>query len=487
MNYHIITREKAEINRFSQKKGGAFMYENNYNYIDVPEENNKPKGNAGKTMALILSVALVGGASGFGGAYLQNTLMEDKAAVAITESSDSQQVNAAAGAVTTAPTSSQNESNKISSLLNASSQSGALTTKQIVEKVSPSVVGVHAGFSEQNSTGTGTGIILSDEGYIITNAHVVQSEVQEYIPGIGGGNYRNGFGGFGGYDDIFDYFFGNKGGSYQTTTKNADKVSIVLSGDDETEYEAEIIGADPNSDIAVLKIDASAIELQAAEFGNSDELTMGDKAVAIGYPLGLGLSTSEGIVSGLNRTLNVELSAGGTAAMTLIQTDAAINPGNSGGPLINERGQVVGITSSKLVNSSVEGLGFAIPITDAMPIISDLMNQGYVTNRTPQIGITGSDVNSAMTRYYGLPVDKGVMVVSVDEGSGAAEAGISAGDVIVAVDGKEIESMEELAAAKNNKEIGDKITLTLARANGDVDIEVTLTGEQPPETETAEG
>ncbi|MBQ7782668.1 MAG: PDZ domain-containing protein, partial [Oscillospiraceae bacterium] len=207
------------------------------------------------------------------------------------------------------------------------------------------------------------------------------------------------------------------------------------------------------------------------------EMTMGDKAVAIGYPLGMGLSTSEGIVSGLNRTLNVELSAGGSASMTLIQTDAAINPGNSGGPLINEYGQVVGITSSKLVNNSIEGMGFAIPITDAMPLISDLMNKGYVVNRTPQIGITGSDINTAMMRYYNLPVDKGVMVVSVTEGSGAEAAGICAGDVIVAADGKDIATMTELTAAKSGKEIGDTMILTLARADGNIDITITLTGE----------
>lgn len=263
-------------------------------------------------------------------------------------------------------------------------------------------------------------------------------------------------------------------------------MTIVLSNDENTEYEAEIIGADENSDLAVLKIDATGLNLTAAEFGSSDELTMGDKAVAIGYPLGLGLSTSEGIISGLNRTLNVELANGGSAAMTLIQTDAAINPGNSGGPLVNDRGQVVGITSSKLVDSSVEGLGFAIPISDAMPLISDLMNKGYVTNTTPQIGITGTDINSAMMRYYNLPVDKGVMVVSVVEGGAADAAGISAGDVIVAAEGKDITSMDELTSAKSGKKIGDTMVLTLARADGNIDVTLTLTGEDEAENAQTE-
>ena len=453
------------------------MYENNYNYIETPDDDNqkKSKSGAGRTAAMLLAVAIVGGASGFGGAYLQNTIASQESTVEASSANTDDTYPVKPDSEIKSDVSADSapkDSSMVSSLLNSSSANGVLTTKQIVEKVSPSVVGVHSTFNTQTgeSTGTGTGIILSTDGYIITNAHVVQTTVSEFV------NNNNGFGG-NDYDDIFEYFFGNRGGTYQTSTKNADRVTIVLSGDEENEYEAEIIGADENSDLAVLKIDASQLNLRAAEFGNSDELTMGDKAVAIGYPLGMGLSTSEGIVSGLNRTLNVELSAGGSASMTLIQTDAAINPGNSGGPLINEYGQVVGITSSKLVNNSIEGMGFAIPITDAMPLISDLMNKGYVVNRTPQIGITGSDINTAMMRYYNLPVDKGVMVVSVTEGSGAEAAGICAGDVIVAADGKDIATMTELTAAKSGKEIGDTMILTLARADGNIDITITLTGE----------
>ena len=172
--------------------------------------------------------------------------------------------------------------------------------------------------------------------------------------------------------------------------------------------------------------------------------------------------------------------------MTLIQTDTPINAGNSGGPLVNAQGKVVGITSSKLVQSSIEGMAFAIPITDAMPIISDLMNKGYVTNTTPQIGITGSNINNSIARYYGLPVDKGVMVVSVNPGSGAEAAGLQSGDVIVAADGKDVASMEDLTEIKSKKKIGDTMTLTLARESGNIDITITLTGtDNAPEMETA--
>lgn len=465
-------------------KGRIHMYENNYNYINVPDDDNKPKSEnkVGKSIAMLLAVAIVGGASGFGGAYLQNSFAAEEQPAASVSSE-----NASVPQISDSSSKTENTGNVVNTLLNTNSPDGTLSTKQIVEKVSPSVVAVHSEFESgnQTSSGTGTGIVLSADGYIITNAHVVQTEVYERTQNFGSP--------FGGSDDIFEYFFGNGGfggfgnDNYRSTLKKADKVTIVLSTDDETEYEAEIIGADENSDLAVLKITEENLTLTPAEFGDSNLLTMGDKAVAIGYPLGLGLSTSEGIVSGLNRTLNIELSAGGAASMTLIQTDAAINPGNSGGPLINSRGQVVGITSSKLVDSSVEGLGFAIPISDAMPLISDLMNKGYVTNTTPQIGITGSDINNAIMRYYNLPVDKGVMVVSVSEGSGAEAAGICEGDVIVAAEGKEISSMTELTAAKKGKKIGDTMVLTLARADGNIDVTITLTGEEDikPEAEVS--
>lgn len=450
------------------------MYENNYNYIEekAPETKEK-KSSVKKNIAMVLAVVVLGGASGFGGAYLQSRVMsDDSVSVSADASSDRSE------AAPASPASSDNKTNStpVSSLLNTSSSSGgALTTEQIFEKVSPSVVSVHSEFD--NGSSTGTGIIMSSDGYIITNAHVVQTDTQEYVQGSGknsgSSGYSNGY-----YFNPYDFFFGGgngySGGTYQTVTKNANTVTIYLSNDDtETEYTAEIIGADADSDLAVLKIDAE--NLCAAEFGNSDELIMGSKAVAIGYPMGLGLSTSEGIISGLNRELSVELTSGGSASMTLIQTDAAINPGNSGGPLINEYGQVVGITSSKLASSSIEGLGFAIPITDAMPLINDLMNQGYVSNHTPQLGITGSNLTSALIRYYKLPVDSGVMVLSVAEGSGAAEAGLSEGDIIIAADGKPVENMDDLTAAKNGKEVGDTITLTLARQDGNEEVTVTLT------------
>lgn len=443
------------------------MYETQYNYYDEEQSNNNSNNQSIKKIAAVfaLSTVILGGAAGFGGAYLWNSMNQNDEIVSTASETNSPIVTHTSSSQ---PESTEKPSVSLNSLI-SSGDKETLTTKQIVEKVSPSVVSIQATVKSRNGieSGTGTGIILNTDGYIITNAHVIQSEVTEYEYES---DYNDDYG-------MFDFFFGSNFGNYKTVTKNADKITVVFSNDDSKEYEAKIIGADENSDIAVIKIDAADLDLIAAEFGDSDELTMGDKAIAIGYPMGLGLSTSEGIISGLNRTLDVELSAGGTASMTLLQTDAAINPGNSGGPLINDRGQVIGITSSKLVDGSIEGLGFAIPISDAMPLITDIINQGYVTNRTPLIGITGTNINNALTRYYNLPVESGVMVVSVSEGSGASEAGIQVGDVIIAVDGKEIKNMEELTKAKNSKEIGDTITVTLARATNNEDVVIILKGE----------
>lgn len=446
------------------------MYENNYNYTS-PVEIEKPKKSGGvkKTIAMLLAVAVVGGASGFGGAYLQNSISGSGAAAANTNASAN--VNADSAAVSA---SSEKPSAPVNTLLSTPGNGQILSAKEIIKKVSPSVVSIRSEFD--NGAGTGTGIVFSSDGYIITNAHVIQTSQNEYVADD---NSSSGL-----PFDPYDFFFGGGsgfggfgGGSYETITKNSENITVVLSDDEnETEYKAEIIGADTDSDLAVLKIDAEG--LTAADFGSSEDLELGSDVVAIGYPMGLGLSCSQGIISGNDRELSVELSSGDSASMTLIQTDAAINPGNSGGPLINDRGQVIGITSSKLTGTTVEGLGFAIPITDAMPLINDLMNQGYVTDRTPQFGITCTEITPALKRYYGLPVDSGVMVVSVEEGTGAAQAGISEGDIIIAVDGKEVTGMDDISKAKKDKEIGDTVTLTLARKDKNEDVEVVLSAKQ---------
>lgn len=439
------------------------MYDSdNYTYsnggftpTDPEQKPPKKSGGAGKIIAGLLAVILVGGASGYGGAYLarSNDSVSTSASVQTEVPAITQQTTVSADS---------GNSNKASALGSTSSSSDdEMTTNDVIKKVKPSVVLVSSTFTSAGGASTGTGIVFSADGYIVTNAHVITTEVKTSM------NSNNQFDPF---SNFFDNFYNNyNNSSSQTEVVKADKVTITL--DDETEYDATIVGYDANTDLAVLKIDATG--LTPAEIGDSTTLEMGDKAITLGYPLGLGLSASDGIISGLNKEMSVEV-AGGTATMTLLQTDAAVNPGNSGGPLLNSEGQVVGITSSKIASSEVDGVGFAIPITDALPILNELMTTGTVKNTTPKIGITGTEISSAVKRYYNLPVDSGVLVASVEPGSCAEAAGLEAGDVIVKADGTEISTMDELVKIKNKHKAGEIMTLTLARSDGDVDIELTL-------------
>ena len=448
---------------YEENNNNNYTYEANY----TPTEPEKPKNSggkkAGKIFALILAVTLIGGASGFGGALLANSMNSDKVSVSDDADEDNEEKETI-NTVTAAPQKSENDDASLGTLLNVTPANGnALTTEQIIHNATPSVVLITSEFTEAQGSGTGTGIVLSSDGYIITNCHVIETSYQTY----------QSTGDMNPFENPFSFF----GGGYEavTQTAQADKVTVTMS--DGSEHKAEIIGSDESTDLALLKIDVDG--LIPAVLGSSDDLNLGETAITLGYPLGLGLSASEGIVSDLEKELTTELSSGGTATMTLIQTDASINPGNSGGPLLNKRGEVIGITSSKLVDSTVEGIGFAIPITDAMPILEDLMNKGYVS--TPKIGITGSDITPAVKRYYNLPVDAGVLVVSVEAGSCADIAGIAEGDVIVAADGKDISDMNGLVAAKNKHKPGETMTVTLARSDGNIDVEIVL-DETPNET-----
>lgn len=348
--------------------------------------------------------------------------------------------------------------NSTANWINMAAPEDALSIPDIAEKAMPSTVGISAVFEytpsgqsywgfgfynyggyndntqTQQMTGTGTGIIMTEDGYVITNAHCI-------------------------YDNESDYQCGK-----------AVSVSIVMGDESETEYEAQIIGYDLETDLAVLKIDATG--LTPAEFGNSDDLRVGELVVAIGNPLGFELQNTVtcGIVSALNREVNIN-----EKNMTLIQTDTAINSGNSGGPLLNSYGQVIGINSAKMSSTygsaSVEGLGFAIPISDAKEILEDLINNGYVTGR-PQFGITGVDVTDSDAERFSMP--KGVYVYGVTDGSAAAEAGVRQGDVITALEGTTITDMDSLNEAKNQYNAGDTITITIFRQGETIDLQLTL-------------
>lgn len=334
------------------------------------------------------------------------------------------------------------------SLFDIASRTDAKQLPDIVDEIMPSVVGVSSTFEinepytswgwggfqsetrKRQATGTGTGIVMTDDGYIVTNAHCVYDE--EYNAG--------------------------------------EAVDVYVLFSDQSKHDAKIIAYDTETDIAVLKVDASG--LTPATFGNSDELRVGELVIAVGNPLGFDLfgSVTSGIISALNRQISIN-----EKNMTLIQTDAAINEGNSGGPLLNSCGQVIGINSAKMSSSygsaSVEGLGFAIPINEAKTIVDDLIYNGYVTGR-PQIGISAVDITESYSTYLGLPM--GVYVTAVSEGSAAEEAGIKHGDVIIGIEDEVVNSMDELNKIKNTFKAGDTIKLKISRDGNDIDIRLTL-------------
>lgn len=330
-----------------------------------------------------------------------------------------------------------------------STPSDALTIPEIVKKVSPAVVGISCILS--NGTATGSGIVMSDDGYIVTNAHVVDGaqSISVVLPD-----------------------------SYNDTSSKSDdsKSSSDSSSDDDEDnltYTATLVGKDTQTDIAVLKIDAKG--LTAAEFGTSADLQVGEASIVIGNPLGFSLANSvtAGIISATDRTLTVE-----DRTMNLIQTDASINSGNSGGPLINAYGQVIGITSAKVSSSVGEGLGFAIPIDEALPIVEDLMKNGYVTGR-PSLGISGTDITSAYSSYYGIP--QGFLVKSVTKGSGSEKAGIQENDIVIGINGTVISNISELNEIKNKCKVGDTVQLTIYRNKKMINVDVVL-GESTEDT-----
>lgn len=295
-----------------------------------------------------------------------------------------------------------------------------LTLQEIYKKVIPSVVSITA-----QSTGgksTGTGIIMSDDGYIITNYHVVS---------------------------------------------DAQAVSVLLTS--EEEYAAAWVGGDETSDLVVLKIEAEG--LTPAEFGSSDNVEVGDSVVAIGDPLGIELrgTMTDGIICGIKRDVHID-----DRTMTLIQTNAALNSGNSGGPLVNMSGQVIGINTMKIASSyttNVEGIGFAIPISSAKPIVDELVEKGYVSGR-PAFGITLETLDSRVVLFYDLPGR--LFVTQVAENSDAWEKGLRSGDIITAIDGVQVSTMDEYNTVKNGFSAGDTVTLTVYRKGVEMDVDVKL-------------
>ncbi len=304
------------------------------------------------------------------------------------------------------------------------------TAVYAASKVLPSIVGIKVEYTvtsnflqglSQTSQAEGSGIIINKDGYILTNNHIINTS------------------------DSSMYY----------EVSEAENVFVYLYNDD-TPYEARIIGTDEETDLAVIKIEKN--DLIPAELGDSNSIKIGEFSMAIGNPLGIGTSVTSGIISAVNR--NVTSNEGTT--YNLIQTDAAINAGNSGGALINAEGKVIGINTLKLSGTGIEGMGFAIPINDTIEIYNQLIEKGKVSR--PYIGISGRNLDEITAERYNLPV--GIYVEQISFNTPADSADLKAGDVITAIDGQKVTTMDELNDIKNKKNIGDEVTLDVYR-NGE--------------------
>ncbi len=298
---------------------------------------------------------------------------------------------------------------------------------RVAKTVGPAVVGItnkavaHDIFNRTFETeGVGSGVIFRNDGYIITNNHVIAG-AKEIIVSLSDGNSVNG----------------------------------------------TLIGTDEMTDIAVVKVDVK--DLPTAELGDSDEVVVGEPAIAIGNPMGLEFqgSVTVGVISALNRTLELN-----DRRVTLFQTDAAISPGNSGGALVNADGEVIGINSAKLAVTGVEGMGFAIPINTVKAIVNELMDKGYVSR--PYLGVTIFDKPTAARYGYQLSIEKGVYIFQVGLDSPAGRAGFQRGDIILSIDGKEVNSVSDVRNAIAAHKIGDRIKVLIDHENRQETIEVTL-------------
>ena len=466
----------------AQSYNNAPQMENSYRYSAVPETTAAKPKKKGKAFLKAVAFVFCMAAVGAGSIFVYKQIDKNNADVPVIEKSNDDKNNDNKENVKLSETDSKDSKKSDSdkkpskTLVELASREDAKPVPDIVEEAMPSVVGIASTFEytqtassyddifdsfgfggfgfggfgggyddyskpqKKEVKGTGTGIVMTSDGYIITNAHVI-------------------------YDDS-EYNCGK-----------AVDVSVVFA--DESEKEAKIIGYDTESDIAVLKVDAD--DLTPATFGQSDDLEVGELVIAIGNPLGFELfgSVTTGIVSALNREITIN-----EKQMNLIQTDAAINSGNSGGPLLNSCGQVIGINSAKMSSSystnsaSVEGLGFAIPITHAKAIIDDLINYGYVTGK-PQLGISGQDIDEVTARFYNFP--RGVFVSEVEKGGAADKAGIKPYDIIIGIEDEPVTSINEMNEIKNKYKAGDTIKLTINRSGEDMDIDLTLEEIKPKE------
>ena len=406
-----------------------------------PPKAPRKKHSVMKVIALIAAVAIVGGGAGFGGAYIGSltnpaaivspndgaqTSGDDSADNAQDSQSSHDGVSAdnADGAAESTTLSELQQGaalqNKLNREIEYNTDGTFMYTRDLVATVRDSIVYIEVYVNYRGTEtlyGSGSGIIISDDGYILTNAHVVD-EMSSYTVQV-------------------------------TTTDPVEGTGVT------EKYNAKLVGSDTDTDLAVLKIDATG--LQAAVLGDSDELHLGDDIVVIGNPLGLETSVSKGIISGLNRQISSN-----ERSLSSIQTDAAINSGNSGGAMFDMYGKVVGVVNEKLINNYAENVGFAITINEAKGVIDDLVSKGYVTGR-PILGITCLQVSEYVAAVQGMT--PGLYVTDIDQSLAIAKSDLKVGDTITEINGESVTSTSEVSSLLNGMKPGDTVTATVVRAD----------------------
>ena len=458
--------------------------EQNYYTTEQNPMENKPKTKNSKlstVIALVAAVAIVGGGAGFGGAFLASNLIK---------TSDGDKVisyDAPPGAEKNEEKPVVSQNGDVSSALNAISQSqsgggtdkifpsdvvptgpnGTYTSEELYAAVNDTIVlvkvyvdanqgsygsydyydyyfgyGEKPGSNKDNNNepvyaGFGSGIVFTKDGYILTNAHVVDDAAKLEVV-------------------VNDYY-------------NKDLTHT---------YEAKVIGSDTSADVAVIKIERDE-DFIAAQIGDSDTLSPGQEVCAIGNPgvtadIMFDHTITKGIISGLDRAC---LSEG--YELTLIQTDAAINSGNSGGGLFDMYGNIVGIVNSKIIATNYEGIGFALTINEAKPVMEDLLNYGYVKSR-PVLGVTTVELNEYRAELYGAKLSQGLLIADMEEDAPVSKSGLKISDIITKINGVNVSSVSDVQSIIGKLKVGDTITATVARANerGGVDsieIEIELT------------
>ena len=430
------------MNDYSQYNSGAYRYSyppapqgvNSWNRpqqppIMPPQMPKKKKSGAGRAVALVLCCTLMGGGAGVGGAALYNTVIAPPASNVLSASGggsvDSGDRDGDNSVI------SRNDSDPVPVQINQADGLTPMSLAEINAAYADSCVcvtvqaTVRQGFYQYQTTGAGSGFIVSEDGYIVTNYHVIDGAT-----------------------------------AIQVTLNNGET------------YNAKLIGGEELNDVAVLKIDGVS-GLKPVVIGDSDDLVVGETVCTIGNALGtLSFSLTSGAVSATGRSVTM---SDGTV-MNMIQTDCTINSGNSGGPLFDSYGRVAGITSAKYSNNgstdaSIEGIGFAIPINDVIGIVTDYMRVGYVTGR-PNMGINGQTIDAADAQRFGWPV--GVMVMSVEDGSAAQRAGLRLNDIITKIDDTDITDIQQMISVKNSYKAGDTVTITLWRTGETLTVRLTF-------------